>query len=166
MSKTIQIKRGLKAGLPNLDVGELGYATDTNEFFIGTDSGNVLINEFDSSATYANLRAQATTAEDVGLGNVDNVKQAVVEYYTTTIATTDWSGTDPVTAVKTVSGVLSTDKPLIDIDLSSVAFGDVEAKQTEYAKIYRVAATDDDEITFYALEAPTEELVINIKVVR
>jgi hypothetical protein len=89
MSKTIQIKRGLKAGLPNLDVGELGYATDTNEFFIGTDSGNVLINEFDSSATYANLRAQATTAEDVGLGNVDNVKQAVVEYYTTTIATTD-----------------------------------------------------------------------------
>jgi hypothetical protein len=71
-----------------------------------------------------------------------------------------------VTAVKTVSGVLSTDKPLIDIDLSSVAFGDVEAKQTEYAKIYRVAATDDDEITFYALEAPTEELVINIKVVR
>jgi hypothetical protein len=89
-----------------------------------------------------------------------------VDYFTTTIATGNWSGTDPVTAVKTVSGVLSTDKPLIDIDLSSVAFANVEAKQTEYAKIYRVAATGANEITFYALEAPTEELIIQIKVVR
>ena len=101
--------------------------------------------------------AELTPAE-TGLANV--------VYLTTTIATTDWSGTDPVTAVKTVSGVLSTDKPLIDIDLSAVAFANVEDKQTEYAKIYRVAATDANEITFYALEAPTEELVIQIKVVR
>jgi hypothetical protein len=100
------------------------------------------------------------TLAEIGAGTAN------VFYLTTTIATTDWSGTDPVTAVKTVSGVLSTDKPLIDIDLSAVAFADVEDKQTEYAKIYRVAATDDDEITFYALEAPTEELVIQIKVVR
>jgi hypothetical protein len=101
--------------------------------------------------------AELTPAE-TGLANV--------VYLTTTIATANWSGTDPVTAVKTVSGVLSTDKPLIDIDLSAVAFADVEDKQTEYAKIYRVAATDANEITFYALEAPTEELVIQIKVVR
>jgi hypothetical protein len=112
----------------------------------------------DTSITY--------TKSDIGLGNVDDVKQAVVEYYTTTIATGNWSGTDPVTAVKTVSGVLSTDKPLIDIDLSAVTFADVEDKQTEYAKLYRVSATDDDEITFYALEAPTESLDILIKVVR
>jgi hypothetical protein len=98
-----------------------------------------------------------------------NTKYAIdqrIDYLTTTIGTGDWSGTSPTTAVKTVSGILSTDKPLIDIDLSAVAFADVEDKQTEYAKIYRVAATDDDEITFYALEAPTEELVIQIKVVR
>jgi hypothetical protein len=101
--------------------------------------------------------AELTPAE-TGLANV--------VYLTTTIATGNWSGTDPVTAVKTVSGVLSTDKPLIDIDLSSVSFANVEAKQTEYAKIYRVAATGANEITFYALEAPTEELVIQIKVVR
>ena len=100
----------------------------------------------------------------VGIGGGGG--SASVDYLTTTIATGNWSGTDPVTAVKTVSGILSTDKPLIDIDLSSVAFANVEAKQTEYAKIFRVAATDDDEITFFATEAPTEELVIQIKVVR
>lgn len=35
----IQIKRGLRATLPNLDIGELGLCTDTDEVFIGTSSG-------------------------------------------------------------------------------------------------------------------------------
>ena len=83
-----------------------------------------------------------------------------------TIASGDWSGTDPVTVAKTVSGVLSSDRPLIDLDLSSVTFADVETKQAEYAKLYRVSATANNQITFYALEAPTESLDILIKVVR
>jgi hypothetical protein len=125
----------------------------------GTDLG--------SSGTGGTRTITSSTGNDTTITyNASDVGAATTQFYTTTIATGDWSGTDPVTAVKTVSGVLSTDKPLIDIDLSAVAFADVEDKQTEYAKIYRVAATDDDEITFYALEAPTEELVINIKVVR
>lgn len=45
MATTIKIKRGLKTNLPTLAVGEMGYCTDTNELFIGTDTGNVLINE-------------------------------------------------------------------------------------------------------------------------
>lgn len=44
MSNNIKIKRGLKAGLPNLKVGEFGLATDTNEVFIGTPTGNELVN--------------------------------------------------------------------------------------------------------------------------
>ena len=133
MSKKIQIKRGIKAVIPQLAEGELGYTLDTNELFIGDGETNQKV------------------------GSV---------YFTTTIATGDWSGTDPVTATKTVSGILSTDRPVIDIDLSSVAFASVEDFQAEYGKIFRVAATDTDEITFEALEAPTEELIINIQVVR
>jgi len=45
MANTIKIKRGLKTDLPTLAVGEMGYCTDTNELFIGTSTGNVLINE-------------------------------------------------------------------------------------------------------------------------
>ena len=82
------------------------------------------------------------------------------------VLASDWEGTEPTIAVKTVNGLLSTDKPIIDVDLSSVLFSDIEAIQTEYSKIYRVATTDKDEITFYALEVPTEDLTIQIKVVR
>lgn len=41
---TMQIKRGLKANLPTLLIGELAYCTDTKEFYVGTAEGNVLIN--------------------------------------------------------------------------------------------------------------------------
>lgn len=100
---------------------------------------------------------------DVSAGGA--VDGAVVNYYTTTIATTDWTGSGPYTAAKTVTGILNTDRPIIDIDLSSVAFANVETVQGEYSKLYRVNATQNDEITFYATETPTEDLVINIQVV-
>jgi hypothetical protein len=134
--------------------GQPEELSDLTDVTLGTLADGEVLTYNASTQVWEN---QALPAE-TGLANV--------VYLTTTIATGDWSGTDPVTAVKTVSGILSTDKPLIDIDLSAVAFADVEDKQTEYAKIYRVAATDANEITFYALEAPTEELVIQIKVVR
>ena len=39
MAHKIQIKRGNKADLPTLDVGEFGLCQDTNELFIG-NNGN------------------------------------------------------------------------------------------------------------------------------
>jgi hypothetical protein len=45
MSTTIKIKRGLKTNLPTLSEGELAYCTDTNELFIGTATGNELVNQ-------------------------------------------------------------------------------------------------------------------------
>jgi hypothetical protein len=38
--------------------------------------------------------------------------------------------------------------------------------QTDYAKIFRVEASDTDEIKFYASEEPAKDLEIQIKVVR
>jgi ribosomal protein L25 (general stress protein Ctc) len=37
----IKFKRGLKASLPTLEVGEPGFTTDTKEFYIGSGTGNV-----------------------------------------------------------------------------------------------------------------------------
>jgi hypothetical protein len=51
MANTIKIKRGIKANVPILARGELAYATDTNELFIGvlenpsSTEDNVLIND-------------------------------------------------------------------------------------------------------------------------
>lgn len=39
----IKIRRGLESQLPTLDVGELGYCTDTGKLYIGTQSGNKLL---------------------------------------------------------------------------------------------------------------------------
>lgn len=43
MATKIQIRRGLEADLPALSVGELGFTTDTHLLYIGTSTGNVLV---------------------------------------------------------------------------------------------------------------------------
>ena len=133
MANLIKIKRGLKANLPSLAIGELGFCTDTKELFIGRDDGNegvenVLIsniddfytksevesldgtgitwnagtskfdidNPFNPSGTYANLRAQSTTATDVGLGNVTNESKATM--FTNPTFTGTVTVPDPVNA--------------------------------------------------------------------
>ena len=39
----LKIKRGNKSSLPQLDTGEFGLATDTNEVYIGNTSRNIQI---------------------------------------------------------------------------------------------------------------------------
>jgi hypothetical protein len=39
----IQIRRGLESAIGTLEVGELGYCTDTSKLYIGTPTGNVLL---------------------------------------------------------------------------------------------------------------------------
>jgi hypothetical protein len=117
-------------------------------------------------------KAVNITRSDLGAGTGD----ADVFYFTTTIVgsdgssnwveetTGDWDGA--FIATKTVSGILATDKPLIDIDLSSLTFATYEDVQTDYGLIFRVEASDTDEIKFYASEEPAKDLAIQIKVVR
>lgn len=56
MAMKIQLRRGLKADLPTLDVGEVGITTDTNEMFVGSSSGNKQMT-FDANK-YASYDAQ------------------------------------------------------------------------------------------------------------
>jgi hypothetical protein len=77
-----------------------------------------------------------------------------------------WTSSDPYTAVLTVSGLLATDRPIVDIDLSSVSFADVEAVQADWGLVYRVVASDDDELTLYATAEPVENFTLIVQVVR
>ncbi|WP_175413081.1 hypothetical protein [Clostridium sp. AWRP] len=45
MANKIQLRRGLKANLPTLDVGEPAFCTDTKELYIGTANGNVKMSD-------------------------------------------------------------------------------------------------------------------------
>ena len=69
-------------------------------------------------------------------------------------------------AVKTVSGVLSSDSPIISFDLTGVADTAWTTSRTEFAKIGLASTTDDDEITFYASAIPSEDITVTVKVVR
>jgi hypothetical protein len=71
----------------------------------------------------------------------------------------------PFTKIVTVTGILATDNPIIDLDLSNVAFANIAAIQEAWGKIYR-AVTGTNTITFYSTEALTVELKFNAKVVR
>jgi hypothetical protein len=91
---------------------------------------------------------------------------AIAFFFNATINTSDWTGSEPLVATITVSGIKATDRPIVDIDLSAVDFGDVFDTQNEWSLVYRVEASDDNELKFYATDEPTENFSIQIKVVR
>ena len=103
----------------------------------------------------------AHVSEIATLEELGHVKHAVLS---ATLDTT-WSGSaTPYTKTVTVSGILATDTPIIDIVMSGTYSTD-EARIEAWGYIYR-AVTDNDSITFYATEKPTVSLPIQIKVVR
>jgi hypothetical protein len=140
-----------------------------------TDTGEVnIIEEVQAEGVALAITGKAVnvTRSALGAGTGD----ADVFFFTTTIdgtvvsgdwvqATTgDWE--DAYIATMTVTGILDTDRPIIDLDLSAATFLTFEALQDDYALIFRVEVSDDNELKFYASEEPTEDLTIAIKVVR
>jgi hypothetical protein len=97
---------------------------------------------------------------------------AQVDFYDTTIAADDtWTlETGSYVLTKTggnLTGLLSTDAPIIDINLSSIAVADVPAIQAAWALVYRVQVTADT-IKLFATDDPdfTVNTPLALKVVR
>lgn len=100
-------------------------------------------------------------AENATLNQLGHVNHAVL----TATLDTSWSGSSaPYTKTISVSGILSTDVPFIDIVMSGTYATDT-ARQEAWGCIYR-AVTADNAITFYATDKPTVNLPLQIKVVR
>jgi hypothetical protein len=106
-------------------------------------------------------KLDAHLVEIANLSVLGHVNHAVL----TVTLDTMWSGTSaPYTKTVTVSGILATDTPIIDIVMSGTYSTD-EARIEAWGYIYR-AVTANGSITFYATEKPTVSLPIQIKVVR
>lgn len=119
-----------------------------------TKVGNVA-----GAATAADLNAHK--AEEATLAQAGHVKHATLS---TTLNTT-WSGSAaPYSKAQTVSGILATDTPIIDVVMSGT-FATDEKRAEAWAYIYR-AVTSANTITFYATEKPAVDLPLQIKVVR
>ena len=95
--------------------------------------------------------------------SVDQKAEAV--NYTTTIPHTSWTGSEaPFTKTVTVTGMLSTDTPVIDIVPTGVYVTDVAIGEN-WGLVYRVK-TDIDSVTVYTHEVPAVDIPIVLKVVR
>lgn len=165
--------------LPDQDqeVGDV-YIADID--FTSTEAGGILFRSgdkaiWDGTAWRKNEGiAEIATKEEAEAGVIGDklmTPERTAEHvdsrirtYTVTIETTDWSGSEPAQATKSITGLLETDNPFLDIDLSSVTFANIETVQTEYAKIYQ-GTTSNGSITFDALDTPTENLALVLKVV-
>ena len=102
--------------------------------------------------------------------NLNKMEQGIFDAattvdYTVTIPSTSWTGASaPFTKSVTVTGILSTDVPIVDIVATGTYATDLIITEN-WGKIYRIT-TATNSITVYATEVPSADIPIILKVVR
>lgn len=124
-----------------LQTTETSYLTDANDFAV-----------LSGGWVYKQTPANALKA----MGG------ATVSSYTATVKTS-WSGSSaPYTQNITVSGMLATDEPIVDLITTTSGYN---TETAEFAKIFKIV-TSANKITVYATEKTTSSIQIKLKVVR
>lgn len=92
------------------------------------------------------------------------VAQPSVVTFNATIPVSSWNNQTPSVATVTVSGILSTDTPVVDLVPSST-YATAEQQIEAYSLIYRMT-TGTNTITAYATKTPSVNIPIQIMAVR
>ena len=113
------------------------------------------------TATTNWINQQKPTVEDL-IASLEAGGFARTTSYSAAIGTS-WSGSSaPFTQNITVSGILATDEPIVDLVTTTSNY---EKEMEEYAKIFKIT-TSANKITVYATEKTTASIQIKLKVVR
>lgn len=135
------------------------------------DAANGTAGAANTAATNAAAAAQAaqnTANSAAGTANnavnIANGKATTV-LYKATIGTGWAGGAAPFTQNVGVAGITANDTPIVDVDLSTIAYGNKDAVIEAYSKIYRIT-TYANGITIYADEKTTVNVPIQLKVIR
>ena len=118
--------------------------------------------------TYGETALDYIKLEIGSLATAYTPEQAIIirEEFTATLPNTSWTGTSaPYSKEVIVSGILATDKPDFDLNLSSVSYADIPTIQSAWFNVYRTVSSAD-KITFYSHEIPSIDIPLTIKVVR
>jgi len=169
----VQAQVGTLSARPSAGVvGRIYIASDTKAIYydngstwvqVATLSWNDLTNKPSSFTPSAHASTHKTGGTDV-ITPAD-IGAAVNVVYTATIQAANWSGSEaPFSQSVSVSGILSTDTPIIDVVMSGTYGTDIE-RSSQWNYVYR-AVTGANSITFYAKTKPTIDLPVQIKVVR
>jgi hypothetical protein len=158
MAVKLQFRRDTAANWESentiLSEGELGLDTTNERFKIG--NGVDGWNQIDF-AQYT-IKAETFTATTTLAGSDGGSSDWNLE------TSGDWEGI--FTTTKTVNGIITTDTPFIEIDLSNADATTFEAINSNYSAIFRVEVSANNQLKFYAVGEPAPDLPIIIKVVR
>lgn len=95
-----------------------------------------------------------------------DVTKGFSKFFAATLTREGWSDGTPYTQTVKVDGLLATDKPVVDLDMSDVQPNAAADRQEAYAMVGRIVA-EDGQITAYAYDdLPTAVLPLTIMVVR
>ena len=96
----------------------------------------------------------------------DGVEKVNVTEYTAALTVAGWAGSGPYTQEATVNGVLGSDAPFVDVDMTGLtALNDMTRAQEAFGLILKATA-GAGKIAFTASEKPDAAIPIKIKVVR
>lgn len=99
-------------------------------------------------------------------GSLYHNEQPMLADLTASIPITGWTASGSLVSVQVpLAGILATDNPVVDLNLSGQLTVDIEPYETAWAQI-KAVQTDDGSLTVYASEAPSVVLPMMIKVVR
>jgi hypothetical protein len=177
-----------KHNIEDLDAGKINHslATAANDFLVASGAGAFVKKTlaqvktilglksaaYTESSAYATA-AQGATADDTATALATHLADSAslsalghVKHGTMTATlTTTWIGsTAPYTQEVTVSGILATDTPIVDI-VPSGTYATDKAMEESWANVYRIV-TSDNKITAYAHAAPATSIALQLKVVR
>lgn len=130
---------------------------------------NTAKNSANTAATAANNAvSNANTKITQFNTTVTNIQNSMLKRssYTATLSTS-WSGSGPYTQTVSVSGLLSTDKAIIDVNMDGVTAASTGAARLEaYGMVGRIAVNNGS-ITAYCYEdKPTVSIPLKIEVIR
>lgn len=131
---------------------------------------NDWIEAFAAGTAAANIGAQVTsggqTTNTTLQALLNTLGEAVSVEYSGTLAADGWTGTEaPYTQAVTITGILSTDSPIIDLVPDDDDYATAVAEDAAWGSIYRAVASANT-ITFYAKEAPTVALNFKARCIR
>lgn len=142
--------------------------TDTQKAQARTNIGATSATDVDTKVAGSVKATEAQTFTNAQKAQArTNIGAAATASYTATLTVAGWTGSAaPYTQEATVTGILASDSPFVDVDMSGLTSADeMTAAQDAFGLILKATA-GAGKITFAASDKPDVALTVKIKVVR